>query len=79
MESDISFVGSNRPSIDHGYPQRFSNMMDNYERNFESPPRKSVGAYSIGNEFSSLSHESSSSQSVVRAACLSLEFRENNK
>ncbi|XP_074581027.1 U-box domain-containing protein 52-like [Curcuma longa] len=63
VESDISFVSSSRPSIDHGHPQRFSNMLDNYERNFESP-RKSVGAYSIGNELSSLSHESSSSQSV---------------
>ncbi|KAG6522781.1 hypothetical protein ZIOFF_019936 [Zingiber officinale] len=64
VESDISFVSSSRPSIDHGYPQRYSNMLDNYERNFESP-RKSVGAYSIGNEqHSSLSHESSSSQSV---------------
>lgn len=67
VESDISFVSSSRPSIDHGHPQRFSNMLDNYERNFESP-RKSVGAYSIGNELSSLSHESSSSQSVVSVA-----------
>lgn len=64
-ESDLSFVNSTRPSVDHGYPPRFSNMSDNCGHNFESP-RKSVSAHSIGNGLSSLSHESSSSQSMVR-------------
>ncbi|KAG6522788.1 hypothetical protein ZIOFF_019943 [Zingiber officinale] len=50
VESDLSFVSSGRPSVDRGYPPRFSNK-DNCVPNFESPR-------------TSLSHESSSSQSM---------------
>ncbi|WOK99992.1 U-box domain-containing protein 52-like isoform X4 [Canna indica] len=61
LESDISFVSSGRPSLERSYPPRLSNHSDSSNHSFESPCY-SAGAYSSGNGFSSLSHESSSSQ-----------------
>ncbi|CAD5173043.1 unnamed protein product [Musa acuminata subsp. malaccensis] len=61
-DSDVSFVSSGRSS-ERSYPPRLSNLSDSYERSFESP-RRSVGAVSSANGFSSVSHESSSSQNM---------------
>ncbi|CAL9192377.1 unnamed protein product [Musa hybrid cultivar] len=60
--SDVSFVSSGRPSFDRAFPTRSSYMSS--DRSFESvqSPRRSVGAYSSGTGFSSLSHDSFSSE-----------------
>ncbi|RWW14199.1 hypothetical protein GW17_00022049 [Ensete ventricosum] len=65
--SDISFVSSGRPSFERAFPTRSSYMPS--DRSFESvqSPRRSVGAYSSGTGFSSLSHDSFSSEASVRA------------
>ncbi|RRT44708.1 hypothetical protein B296_00023695 [Ensete ventricosum] len=68
-DSDTSFASSSRTSTDRSIAQRFSYMSDGTDRSSESAqsPTKSFGAYSYGTGFSSLSHDSSSSEASVRA------------
>ncbi|RWV80206.1 hypothetical protein GW17_00058560 [Ensete ventricosum] len=68
-DSDTSFASSSRTSTDRSIAQRFSYMSDGTDRSSESAqsPTKSFGAYSYGTDFSSLSHDSSSSEASVRA------------
>ncbi|KAJ8500012.1 hypothetical protein OPV22_010564 [Ensete ventricosum] len=63
-DSDTSFASSSRTSTDRSLAQRFSYMSDGTDRSSESAqsPTKSFGAYSYGTGFSSLSHDSSSSE-----------------
>ncbi|THU58348.1 hypothetical protein C4D60_Mb03t13290 [Musa balbisiana] len=63
-DSDASFASSSRTSTDRSLAQRFSYMSDGTDRSSESvqSPTKSFGAYSYGTVFSSLSHDSSSSE-----------------
>uniref|UniRef100_A0A804IBN6 RING-type E3 ubiquitin transferase n=1 Tax=Musa acuminata subsp. malaccensis TaxID=214687 RepID=A0A804IBN6_MUSAM len=67
-DSDASFASSSRTSTDRSLAQRFSYMSDGTDRSSESvqSPTKSFGAYSYGTGFSSLSHDSSSSEASVR-------------
>ncbi|URD93539.1 U-box domain-containing protein [Musa troglodytarum] len=67
-DSDTSFASSSRTSTDRSLAQRFSYMSDGTDRSSESvqSPTKSFGAYSYGTGFSSLSHDSSSSEASVR-------------
>ncbi|RWW37526.1 hypothetical protein BHE74_00057346 [Ensete ventricosum] len=63
LDSDISFVSSGRPSMEHSFPPRSSNVSDSFDLSFESLPR-SLGSNSAGNDLSSFSYESSSSQAM---------------
>lgn len=64
LDSDISFVSSGGTSMEHSFPPRSSNVSDSFDLSFESLSR-SLGSNSAGNDLSSFSYESSSSQAMV--------------
>nr|XP_018680202.1 PREDICTED: U-box domain-containing protein 51-like isoform X3 [Musa acuminata subsp. malaccensis] len=63
LDSDISFVSSGGTSMEHSFPPRSSNVSDSFDLSFESLSR-SLGSNSGGNDLSSFSYESSSSQAM---------------